>query len=317
MENIPTICPLCGTQQSFSGIESHISNNQKYDLFGCAACGVQFWWPLKNPGSTWYEHDERYEGRNHDPILKPNEKHRGTIAFFEPHHGRVLDVGCGVGNFLAHAAQRGWECHGIDFDRDGIEAAKKTFGLKDLEVADVLEYKARHPQERFDLVTFFDVLEHVDNHNEFIEAVKSLLVSDGYIALSVPYRRGWRWLMPHDLPPRHLTRWDEESLKIFLGAHGFVVRQINYVPAGFYFLVIKLRFRYGRFATFGAVKRAKEAAAQKSGGSAKPTVRVRVIHALAKAKDIVLFGIPAGVMWLLLLATRKRYTDLYVIAQRG
>ncbi|HWB33887.1 MAG TPA: class I SAM-dependent methyltransferase [Candidatus Paceibacterota bacterium] len=313
----PSVCPLCKMQHPVSLHEAHEDSGVRYDLYECEACRVQFWWPLKNPGATWYEHDIRYEGRNHDPILTPNEKHRGTISYFAPNHGTVLDVGCGVGNFLAHAAQKGWNVSGIDFDHDGIEAAKKTFGLKDLEVADVIEYKKRHPEKSFDLVTFFDVLEHIDNHNEFIETVKSLLVTDGYISLSMPYRHAWRWLIPADLPPRHLTRWDDASVEKFLSDRGFAVRHIVHLPASFYFIVVKLRFsRYGRFFTFGAVRKAKESAAHQGVAVPGRSIKVRTIHALAKVKDIMLFGIPAGVIWLLLLPSQGRYTDFYVIAQK-
>jgi len=241
------------------------------------------------------------------------------MEFVSGEQGRVLDVGCGVGNFLALADKKGWECWGIDFDRDAIEAGKQTFGLKNLSVASLEEFSVAHPDLRFDLVTFFDVFEHVDNHNEFLELVNGMLAPGGKIALSVPYRHGWRWLMPHDLPPRHLTRWDEQSMENILSRHGFQIAYLKRLPASLYFITLKFRFKYGAWTSLGLVRKAKKqaAAAQPSlGRSSPPPLRVRALHMLAKMKDFVLFGIPALIVWLVLLSTRKRYTDFYVVAQK-
>ena len=318
MNTAPRTCVLCGST-SIAKRESVEVSGAHYDLYACTACEGQWWNPFHNPGSVWYERDERYADRNRDPILEPNEKHRGTIRYFGDSTGRVLDVGCGVGNFLAYAEEKGWEGWGIDFDRDAIEAGKNSFGLDHLEVADLTEFSQQHPSLRFDLVTFFDVFEHLDDHGEFITKVRSVLSPGGSIALSMPYRHGWRWLMPHDLPPRHLTRWDEGSLARFLESRGFTVRMVKRLPASFYFLVMKMRFRYGKWASFGLVGKVKEAAtasrAEATGIVRRPPGRVRLVQSLAKMKDTVLFGIPAAVLWIGLLFTRARYTDFYVVAE--
>ncbi len=238
------------------------------------------------------------------------------MAYFRGTPGRVLDVGCGVGNFLALAKEKGWECWGIDFDQDAIEAGKKTFGLEHLEVADLAQFAQVHPGIRFDLITFFDVFEHIDAHREFLLQVRTLLAPGGHIALSVPYRHGWRWLLPHDLPPRHLTRWDEKSLTNILARHDFSIRRVWRLPASLYFLVMKFRFRYGAWTSLGLVRKIKKEGMQAGVGTTpKTSSKVRVISFLAKAKDVLLFGLPALVVWLVLLPTRARYTDLYVVAK--
>lgn len=275
---------------------------------------------MKNPGATWYERDERYADRNRDPILDPNEKHLGVIDFFGKKHGqRVLDVGCGVGNFLAPAARAGWETWGIDFDNDAIVAGKRAFGLDNLETADLSAFAANHLGLRFDLVTFFDVLEHLDDHASFMTELDRLLVSNGAIALSVPYRHGWRWLMPHDLPPRHLTRWDENSIRIFLGRYGFSLIELKRLPASLYFITLKLKFRYGRWSSLGLVRKVKEAQQEGVSGVTprKVSARVRLVQVLAKTKDLLLFGLPATLLWIALYPTRRRYTDFYVIAEKS
>ncbi len=316
-----TGCPLCTSLEHLKTLTTTSVGGVTYTLNACPTCGGQFWTPFKNPGAAWYEHDERYADRNADPILAANKKHRDVLAFLGKKAGRVLDVGCGVGNFLAFARAHGWECWGIDFDADAIVAGKRTFGLEHLEVASLEEFAAQHHELQFDLITFFDVFEHLDDHNAFLERVRGLLAPGGAIALSVPYRHAWRWLIPADLPPRHLTRWDEASLETILARHCLTTVFCRRFPASIYFITMKLRFRYGAWASFGLVGRAKSRTQATppamAAGALRPHVppRVRMLHALAKAKDLALFGLPALLIWLAILPSRGRYTDFYVVAR--
>jgi 2-polyprenyl-3-methyl-5-hydroxy-6-metoxy-1,4-benzoquinol methylase len=144
---------------------------------------------MKNPGAEWYSAHERYGVRNADPVWGATVNHKKTLALLAGHKGAVLDVGCGIGNFLELAKESGWECAGVDIDPDAIESAKRKTGIADLEAIDVVQYARKYPSKRSDLVTFYDVLEHVDNHNEFLAAISSLLKPGGHIAMSMPYRK--------------------------------------------------------------------------------------------------------------------------------
>lgn len=311
-------CPFCKGKSACSTRDMHTDAAVAYELFWCRVCDIQFWTPLRNPGASWYERDERYASRNSRPILLPNKKQVDCLAAMPVPTGRVLDVGCGVGNFLAHATKKGWAGWGIDFDADAVEAGKKTFGLEHLEVSDIAAFRTTHPGVFFDAITFFDVLEHVDAHEEFMKDVKTLLAPRGCVALSVPYRASWRWLLPHDLPPRHLTRWNENALSLFFERYGFKPIMVRRLPASFEYIVMKLRFAYGMTFSIGLVSRVQDATAA-SGGRESRGLRSRVLMRLAgfaaKTKDYVLFGIPAAIIWLCLLPFRARYTDLYAVFQ--
>lgn len=310
-------CPFCTSKNTHQ--ISHYSKND-YKLFECKDCLGQFWTPFKNPGAEWYERDERYSGRNHQPLLLPNWNHKKVISFLKEKKGKVLDIGCGTGNFLAHAKERGWDPYGIDFDRDAIATSKEVFHLENTYVTDLTNYVKSVNNNSFDLITFFDVFEHIDNHNEFLNIVKGLLKNDGYVAMSMPYRNGARWLLPHDLPPRHLTRWDRTSIKKFLEKHGFCVKYIARRTEGINFLVLKLRFRYGKYTSFNIVSKIRKMYEKKDGKVQFESKKAEVVHAvsmLAKIKDLVLFGIPAVLIWIAMLFSPKRYVTLYVIAQKN
>lgn len=311
----PEDCPLCSAGKPQKKVLTHTDSGTTYTLWHCSSCGVEFWWPLKNPGAHWYEHDVRYADRNQDPIREPNWNHKKVIEFLKPFAGTVLDVGCGVGNFLAWAEKNGWKGTGIDFDHDAIEAGKRMFGLVDMQVADVGTYVKEHPGKQFDLVTFFDVLEHVDNHNEFIAQVRSLLKDDGYVAMSMPYRDHAQWLMTGDWPPRHLTRWDRRSLTKFLEDRGFDVVYITRRSEGLRYLILKMRFKFGRRTSFGLVRKIKQTIGAETVKEQK-TLAIRLAELLAKSKDAVLFGLPALAVFLIMLPSRKRYITLYAIARK-
>lgn len=312
----PAGCPLCAKPSELRQLGCHVDSGVSYTLLSCPACGGQFWEPLRNPGAAWYEADERYAGANANPPREPNINHRATVRLV-PGPGRLLDVGCGTGNFMSWAKANGWEVHGIDFDRNAIHAATEVFGLPNVEEADLGTYVTRHPElaGSFDLVTFFDVFEHIDNHRQFASQVSSLLKPCGAVAMSMPYRGGARWLQPNDLPPRHLTRWGRRSLQRFWESQGYRVEHAIRTPASVYFIALKLKGRFGRRLTFNAVSKL-QARPSGQGRAAVSGTTLRLLRAAARAKDLALFGLPALAIWLVLLPSRRRYVGLYMVARR-
>jgi 2-polyprenyl-3-methyl-5-hydroxy-6-metoxy-1,4-benzoquinol methylase len=319
-------CPICEKIVPQKFLREHRDEQLKsnYDLFLCSICDAQHWFPLKNPGGVWYERDGRYAGRNIDPTLVPGLQHIAAMKIMKRNPGTLLDVGCGNGNFIAYAAKFGFDCTGFDFDRDGIESGKKTFGIEKLTVDDLGGFLQKNPENKYDWVTFFDVFEHIDNHNEFIQNVKSLLKDGGNIAMSIPHRDSALWLIPADLPPRHLTRWSPSSITNFLEVRGFTDVKVGFIPATLDFIITKFRWKYGKWFNFGLVGKVKMSEAKESyknnqGSTSfipKKSMKVRIVHLLAKIKDYVLFGIPGILVYIAMLGTKQRFTDMYIIATK-
>lgn len=318
-------CPLCEvvSLQKFKRDHTDSKNGVKYDLFLCTSCDAQHWSPLQNPGGVWYERDERYAGRNIDPTVIPGIQHVAAMKIMKNNPGTLLDVGCGNGNFIAYANKFGFDCTGFDFDRDGIESGKKTFGIEKLTVDDLHGFLQKNPNNKYDWVTFFDVFEHIDNHKQFMNDVKTLLKNGGGIAMSIPHRDSALWLIPADLPPRHLTRWSPSPIRNFLEQRGFSDVRIGFIPASLDFIITKFRWKYGKRFNFGLVgkmkqKQSKETYTNQQGETSfipRKSLKVRLVHFLAKAKDYILFGIPAILVYISMLGSKARYTDMYIIAR--
>jgi SAM-dependent methyltransferase len=221
------ICPACNEKAREAAIEKF----GRYELLGCAACGLQFWNPREMPDARWYE--QMYGGRDETLLpLEPGHKYFLADAL-APRGGDLLDIGCGSGNFLAAAREAGYRVTGIELDGKAAQFAKNRVGLPRVFPLTISDFAERHADEQFDVVTFFEVLEHQAAPVEFLEKVKMCLKSRGTIALSVPNRD--RWMTEQDVldyPPNHFLRWNSGAIKRFLSAHGFEIISIREQPAG-------------------------------------------------------------------------------------
>jgi SAM-dependent methyltransferase len=226
-------CPICGTElEAGSFKEVYVSpyNNQEYKRYECPNCDVHWWEPLKMI-PEFYE-SEVFEGyiAFHEGVgTRLPKNHKAFFKHFPSNvRGKLLDVGCGDGRFLRYAKEQGFEVWGIDFDKKSVENVKRNLGI-DTVFAMSLEEFYEYAKERglkFDVITFFEVLEHQDKPREFLEMVKGLLKEGGYIAGSVPKRGrlyveiGWKYF-DWDYSPHHFLRFSKSSLEKALNFAGF------------------------------------------------------------------------------------------------
>jgi 2-polyprenyl-3-methyl-5-hydroxy-6-metoxy-1,4-benzoquinol methylase len=226
-------CPICYTEVEERNFkETYVSpyNNQEYKRYECPNCDVHWWEPLKII-PEFYESEvfEHYIAFHECVGTKPREYHKVFFKHFPSNvRGKLLDVGCGDGRFLRHAKEQGFEVWGIDFDKKSVENVKRNLGI-DTVFAMSLEEFYEYAKERnlkFDVITFFEVLEHQDKPREFLEMVKGLLREGGYIAGSVPNRETvlfeslWKYTYV-DLPPHHFLRFSQKSLENAIKLSGF------------------------------------------------------------------------------------------------
>jgi SAM-dependent methyltransferase len=183
------------------------------------------------PDVRWYE--QMYSGRD-EKVLPLEPGHEYFLAdALAPVGGELLDIGCGTGNFLAAARDAGYQVSGIELDRNAARFARERLGLQRVLALTISEFAEQRPKEQFDIVTFFEVLEHQAAPIEFLHGVKTCVRPGGVIALSVPNRE--RWLTGPDVldfPPNHFLRWNTVALKKFLNNQGFDVLSIREQPAG-------------------------------------------------------------------------------------
>jgi SAM-dependent methyltransferase len=142
--------------------------------------------------------------------------------------GRLLDVGCGVGFFVREASDAGFHAEGIEWSERAVEAGKQQWNLV-LAAGSFLAHD--FGAEQFDVVTLWQVLEHLENPALALKKVRSLVRKGGIVVIAVPnfasvqatlFRRRWYHL---DIP-RHLFHFTPQALSRLLEQEGFrVVRR--------------------------------------------------------------------------------------------
>jgi len=141
--------------------------------------------------------------------------------------GRVLDIGCGSGQFLAHLIRSGHECHGTELSMETGRRAGQVPGLR-LHLG-ALEC-GRFPAGSFDLISIWHVLEHLPEPDRILGFCHEWLSDGGTLMVAVPnidsmqgnlFRGAWF----HLDPPRHLQHFGRASLERALSDAGFRIER--------------------------------------------------------------------------------------------
>lgn len=124
---------------------------------------------------------------------------------------RHLDVGCGLGAFLAHAVRAGWDSHGSDVSEFGVERARATAPTADVRVA--AAHDQPWPDDSFDVVTALDVLEHLPRLFDTLDSIQAMLRPDGILIAVMPVYDGpsGPLIRRLDADPTHIHKWDRKA----------------------------------------------------------------------------------------------------------
>ncbi|HDL64648.1 MAG TPA: methyltransferase domain-containing protein [Proteobacteria bacterium] len=96
--------------------------------------------------------------------------------------GRLLDVGCGFGQFLQVAGSSGWEIGGVEPSPPAAEYIKNNLGVEVYE-------KTSDDLSEYQLITLWDVVEHQSSPREFLEEIARTICSGAVVAITVPNQR--------------------------------------------------------------------------------------------------------------------------------
>lgn len=148
--------------------------------------------------------------------------------------GRMLDVGCGSGQFLAKASAAGWQVLGIDFDSAAVEQADQLPGVE-ARVIDIFD--ATLDDERFDGIAMNNVIEHLADPPRVFARCRELLAVGGRLVMVTPnieaqchgeFGANWRGLEV----PRHLYLYSARALRKFAADAGLVDLHVFCLPNG-------------------------------------------------------------------------------------
>jgi SAM-dependent methyltransferase len=223
----PAVCPVCGQPGAWDWLRApdrlHGRRDQ-YQLARCPSCSLVW---LSNPPVPSEMH-LHYTSAYHRLISAGGQnspkrwRDRKTALAPYRQSGALLDLGCSSGAFLESLKGLGWRLHGIEMSAATAKTAEAASGAE-VFVGDITEGPYR--PESFDVITCFDVLEHVYEPRAVMERVGKWLKPGGIFYVLVPnidsaearvFRGYWHGL---ELP-RHLFHFSPASLRFLAASVG-------------------------------------------------------------------------------------------------
>lgn len=215
------------------------------EVLQCGQCGFAFGYPFVGGDEEFYSilHEQKdYPAWRWDYDVAIRE----AVGKFDG--GRILDVGAGVGMFLRSLSDS-WERYAVE----GSEVTRSELEASGIKVFRDLSEGAQFNAGAFQVVTLFQVLEHIAEFDLVLGLCRKLLAPGGRLVITVPdgmaMIRQERVTGCHDMPPNHINKWTPESLTRVLCQSGFECSQPIYEPSSWRNLKANLHMRVGADAT--------------------------------------------------------------------
>ena len=210
-------CRRCGfTLLNFDPNEQFIKNYYSEDFFN-------------DPGTKHGFSD--YEAENEN--LKKTFKERIDILKKYKPAGRLLDIGCATGTFMEVASQN-WDVFGVEISEYASQKAQEK-GLKVLQ-GDLVN--SPYADQKFDIITMWDTLEHLNHPTQVLQTLKKMTNTGSIIAATTgdvgslaSILTGKYWHLFNI--PQHLSYFDKKSASSLFNKAGFKVMQISYPSVNF------------------------------------------------------------------------------------
>jgi 2-polyprenyl-3-methyl-5-hydroxy-6-metoxy-1,4-benzoquinol methylase len=235
-----TDCPACGSSRAHLRFEK-----DGFRYHDCEECGLVYMNPRLNPVATQQFYNSNVneiynETKFHDAQLTKGDDERNlfNLGLLEKHgvrSGRLLEVGCAKGFFLASAMAHGFEVHGLELNQQLCDLARAAVGET---VRDVDLFDAAYPAGTFDVLYMRDLIEHIPNPRPFFDELNRVARGGATIVLETHNVDG---LIHRAVGRRHTVmfgfehpvHWSPRSITAALKRSGFDVVDIVFVSPDF------------------------------------------------------------------------------------
>jgi len=207
-------CPVCDSYE-FDTLKSFESQN----LCKCKECSFVFDKRIPSKEEL-YEHYKVYAYSALKPISNETVKsYNRLLDEFEKYRdtGYILDMGCGQGDFLVEAKKRNWKVYGTEYSQAAVNLCKS----RDIEMYQGDLDRDIFLDISFDIITSFEVIEHINTPQKMIEVVEKKLKLNGLFYCTTPNFNALLRYLEKDtfkmiIYPEHISFYTKKSLT-FLG----------------------------------------------------------------------------------------------------
>src|ERR1700761_1599298 len=229
-------CPVCFS----SGATRFAFERSGNAIYSCGVCGLEFQFPQPSDETLAAIYSSGYflGSKSAQSLKNQRDLKRATarlyldvLAPFLPKSGaRLLEVGCGHGEFLIEAQSRDCEVEGLEYSAHAASEANLQLGSDALHVGSP-EVDCLTPSA-YSLIAAFDVIEHLRRPRQALEYFYTALKPGGTLAIVTPSLDSWsRHLLGRywmEYKTEHLTYFSRKSLTRLLTLIGFV--DIQFFP---------------------------------------------------------------------------------------
>lgn len=257
----PDKCPVCGSIKitQFLDLPDHFLTREKFQLVRCSNCEVLITSPAPTPDKifSYYKSDE-YVSHNDSKKGWVNFAYqqvknitlRQKVALIKNYTqgSKLLDYGCGTGDFLKYASNQQFDVSGIEPDKSAREIALS----KGISVHDISHLEAQ--KSSYDVVTLWHVLEHTYDPVQTLRQLKSLLSAQGILILALPnyksadaaqFKSFWA---AYDVP-RHLFHFSQKTIHVINDALNMNLVDIKPMPFDAYYVsMLSKKYQTGNMA---------------------------------------------------------------------
>ncbi len=159
--------------------------------------------------------------------------------------GKLLDIGCGTGDFLVAAKNKGWEVFGVEPNENARELSEKKEVCVKNNLEDIRD-------SNFDVITLWHVLEHVQDLDSYIKQISKLLNPKGTLIVAVPNYKSWdakhykEYWAAFDVP-RHLWHFSKAAVeRIFSPYHFKLIETKPMLFDSFYVSLLSEKYKTGK-----------------------------------------------------------------------
>jgi len=239
------ICNLCKSSNRIPLFELYDFRFERVDqctsLVRCSQCGLVYQAPRPDASEMKMHYPSDYEPYSFQDVLKSNSylasrfrqygiNKRCRFITDYKNKGRLLEIGCGTGEFLNSMANKpGWEAYGLEVNPDISEAARQKYNLN---IKSGTLEQANYQTSFFDAIALWDVLEHLHDPMGALQEIYRILKPDGLLVIRVPNLDSWdanifgKYWVGLDAP-RHLYVFDINTLSEILRQSGFQIKKMS------------------------------------------------------------------------------------------